>query len=90
MTQHTPGPWKAIAAAVYAGRPLSTVVVSGDHGRLSADEAEANARLIAAAPELLEACKQMLAALDQLHREGLREYHPIADDTRAAIAKATQ
>ena len=54
------------------------------------EEMWANARLIAAAPDLLEACKQMLAALDQLHREGLREYHPIADDTRAAIAKATQ
>jgi len=45
------------------------------------EECEANAKLIAAAPELLEACKQ---ALDWLEDEGA----PVAEQLRAAIAKA--
>ena len=86
MTQYTPGPWKAIAAAVYAGQPLDTVVVSGDHGRLSADEAEANARLIAAAPELLEAARRGVAALAANGAPNCEA----AKELRAAIAKAAK
>ena len=56
------------------------------------DEAQANARLIAAAPELLEACKDLLAFMEQYD---LLDWD-LADDDRAridaasaAIAKAT-
>jgi hypothetical protein len=67
MTQHTPGPWEVHAGAYWpqpgidaVGRDLSIIVLgeageeTGIHGR---DEAEAlaNARLIAAAPEMLAA-----------------------------------
>lgn len=44
MIKHTPGPWKAILNAV-----------AGPNG-----SAVANARLIAAAPDLLEVCKAYL------------------------------
>jgi hypothetical protein len=60
-------------------------------------EAEANARLIAAAPELLAACKDALAELEDWHNEIAkmclpggyvpRTEQPIAR-LRAAIAKA--
>jgi hypothetical protein len=56
--------------------------------RRSEKEVDANARLIAAAPELLEACKAML---DQLsHGRDLSEgaYADMMTRARAAIAKA--
>ena len=72
MNAHTPGPWKA---ALPIGNPPfvsneGTVVVQkvgpiGDYAT-----AEANARLIAAAPELLEALKLLQTALTE---HGLRD-----------------
>ena len=58
--QHTPGPWEAIGASVHSdGREI----VCGLHNTRSAEDAErrANARLIAAAPELLAALEQVVA-----------------------------
>ena|SRR3990167_9508530 len=88
MTQHTPGPWNLEPMRSPTGNMLIT------NGRretvaLLRDSLQDDARLIAAAPELLTSLTECLAALDQLHREGLREYHPIADASRAAIARAT-
>jgi hypothetical protein len=66
-TNHTPGPWK-----VGGGRYLPiTAMVKGksaqigraeSFGQISDEECEANARLIAAAPELLK-------ALEEAHNE---------------------
>jgi len=51
--------------------------------------AEANARLIAAAPELLEALKRAAFALESaVMLQGLAELAPYANAARAAIAKA--
>jgi hypothetical protein len=100
-TNHTPGPWGAEKYTCHA----QTTVISADgiviaettgFGRL-ADDCIANARLIAAAPELLEAAKEMADLLDNLLRigainpdliiaESIRNVLPIH---RAAIAKAT-
>ena len=49
-------------------------------------EAEANARLIAAAPELLEALQNMLGLTEASDYMGVGE---IEQQARAAIAKAT-
>jgi hypothetical protein len=76
MTEHTPGPW--IAFHVH---PNPTVCINGLDGgfigevfemdrqgrRGVNDVVKANARLIAAAPELLEALK---LALDEIHYPG--------------------
>lgn len=85
--QHTPAPWSinewtqassdiAIGAT---GTPLIARVPLRD---VSINEQEANARLIAAAPELLEALKVLV-------ENGGIGSEDMFDDARAAIAKAT-
>jgi hypothetical protein len=64
MSKHTPGPWKAIAAGPREVR------LKRDHWEIGSETTrrgvayafggdDANAKLIAAAPELLEACKTL-------------------------------
>ena len=64
MSKHTKGPWCAAideCATVRDSRDnqlaMVTYLFTKTGGRRSGDEVSANARLIAAAPELLEACK---------------------------------
>ncbi len=103
MTQHTPGPWSSQSVTSVNERgvfvykrivsPQGKTIVS-DRGYIG-DNAEANARLIAAAPELLKTLKDahewidaqiMTANSDQMteHDEKVR------DKAEASIAKATQ
>jgi hypothetical protein len=95
MSEHTPGPWKAHFEEAYfvtgpdLGRVAMMMNLKGAHGmggRRSGDESAANAKLIAAAPELLEAlqtlCKLALSGEPVIFTS---EY----DRARAAIAKAT-
>lgn len=67
MSKHTPGPWKAHFQEAYfvtgpdLGRVAMMMNLKGAYGlggRRSGDESAANARLIAAAPELLEALRE--------------------------------
>lgn len=65
-TRHTPGPWergKVATHAVYivqdGGERTQLATCIGDEP-FGWDTADANARLIAAAPELLEACEAAL------------------------------
>jgi hypothetical protein len=66
MSGHTPGPWKASALA--GDTELSWVETEREYRSIASliryPEMEANARLIAAAPELLAACK-MVASFAQ-------------------------
>lgn len=89
MTKHTPGPWSILELTVETDdsvitRPIQIFASDGQDGianiRIDNPRCKPNASLIAAAPELLEACKalQMEAAARGC---GLR----IADE---AIAKA--
>jgi hypothetical protein len=84
---HTPGPWrwngtnKQPKAFCYLYGPDYDVAGCALDG--FTDNA-ANARLIAAAPDLLEACQWALSALDGL---GLQSAE---DKVRAALAQATQ
>lgn len=87
MTQHTAGPWSIDAAGdIFARNELIAIPCGSNYGNWrDADdggEAEfnANARLIAAAPELLEALQLVLSENTKTAR----------DVARAAIAKAVQ
>lgn len=84
-TKHTPGPWTALRASVISG-PFVICPRVHAGARMSIDDscaaAEANARLIAAAPELLAALEDCREALRRAGADGeLR----VVD---AAIAKA--
>lgn len=105
-SKHTPAPWKAVINGVgywevvhpwpeqsfeEANHYSPTVVhVCTKEG----DEQEANARLIAAAPKLLEALKESLAALEWVVEQGgvvcfCKENNAI-NSARAAISKAIE
>ena len=66
--EYTPGPWKYGLEQYMTNPPKPTNYgVFGDKTKFICSiplDAEANARLIAAAPELLEACKDYLSLLD--------------------------
>ena len=91
--KHTPGPWlthKEGFSSIYiesriGGGMLQEVASCGPTGEGS-DQQEANARLIAAAPELLEALAEIVSAADG---EGWNQLDPSLSKARAAIAKAT-
>ena len=91
--KHTPGPWRFYTEPQPNGCPI----VGNGRGLMLAmlahsvnypaqrDEANANARLIAAAPELLEA----LIELADCGAEAWGEDRPCVRIARDAIAKAT-
>ena len=106
MSEHTPGPWRlADSDVVNANGDLIAAVYSGGYTRNGAvDDARlhANARLIAAAPDVVAAGQRLLAVFDQqrmttaeriiagVSDAGLRtEGNAAIDALRAAIAKAT-
>lgn len=104
-TKHTPGPWHAAGLLVWSADPASREAeqiahalhdhTRGDILRMPhQDVAEANARLIAAAPALLAACEEAAVQLElslppgrecNISYQGLRD--AIAQ-VRAAIAAA--
>ena len=91
QTNHTPGPWDVIPAR---GKMLPHLM-GADHSRIALlddchaaeNERQANARLIAAAPDLLEALENaanQIKALDEDY-----DQRSAYLDAMAAIAKAT-
>lgn len=65
-TKHTPGPWSCDhgdTPTVYPDNDKDYGIIADVYG----DQAQANARLIAAAPELLEALKEMLTGLEEVN-----------------------
>jgi gentisate 1,2-dioxygenase len=87
MSKHTPGPWKIVDAwndhMVEGQNGEEIIWQDGPHGTPTINEA--NARLIAAAPDLLEALENLADYVDE--RAGDNECRPI-ENARAAIAKA--
>ena len=84
--QHTPGPWLAdfgetTSVRLSDGSRVATVNHLRLHSRVAASEAAANARLIEAAPEMLEALEGYIS--DCTNDECER-----CIKARAAIAKA--
>ena len=95
MSEHTPGPWQIDPAEQHdtSGSRIFKVCNAKPYGGLIADvsawwvdtqSAEANARLIAAAPELLKALKMVVNKL-----EGWSYHSTAAKEGRAAIALAS-
>lgn len=62
---HTPGPWKTEGwKGLIVNSKVGTIVaMPGASNRAPLEEHQANARLIAAAPELLAACERALSWL---------------------------
>lgn len=111
--KHTPGPWEWVGTdSLWGGeRKTEEILKAADDGKpygmhspriehhFDAEQAKANARLIAAAPELLEALKSLIREHDAVfagREDGAQDSyynaHPgraIAyQKARAAIAKA--
>lgn len=82
--KHTPGPWDENNGRVFRGNSGSICILTDQH---SFGEYRANARLIAAAPELLEAL-QSIIEIGKRNTENPK-YDGYYDAARAAIAKAT-
>lgn len=94
---HTPGPWTLLDDQTFStlgdkrvagANKISPAIVFGGLG----EETEANARLIAAAPELLEALKEVTDWLasqrDFELNNALPEEYAAVENARAVIAKA--
>ena len=77
---HTKGPWRLGSASAHSGKARIVQLDGRTICRMELDSIEQDARLIAAAPELLETLK---VAREILERNGIAR-HEIA----AAIAKA--
>lgn len=91
MAEHTPGPWTNHGRIPQPGLPHSSVAAKTLIARVyseaygDTEQETANARLVAAAPDLLDAAR---AALDDLISDGHAHYR-VAETLRAAIEKAT-
>lgn len=95
MSNHTPGPWKArgtlgpLRAEHLKGPFVIEVESTGQHlttmNGWRSDQQEVDARLMAAAPELLDALIEIINAADG---EGWKQLDPSLSKARAAIAKA--
>lgn len=95
---HTPGPWTLKPNGVISGgKPIQ--LPNGEAVQqvamatyLDDGDREANARLIAAAPELLEALRNAATLLNAIaplmERQGSHDYRHGANLVAAAIAKA--
>ena len=94
MTKHTPGPWKIRGHFVEGGKDYKTVIAE-IVGKLDRFDVQADIRLIAAAPEMLEALKEVDEAINPPDKAGIslhtwNERLKVAEaGIRAAIAKAT-
>ena len=87
--QHTPGPWVVDGKEVFStvgGRRRIAQVWNFDVGQATSD---ANARLISAAPEILQALQELLEDADNYADDGVYPSPLTRSKARAAIAKAT-
>lgn len=107
QAKFTPGPWKALSGGPYVVKSNSdpngscgdsVVCVTANtasHVRFAADvgslEDKANARLIAAAPELLSALRHALEDLEQLNvgHASIEDVCGIIPEIRNVLNKAT-
>lgn len=106
MNKHTPGPWEVDRNNVHAGQ-IATIhhCLNNDWVEIwainwpSEEAQEANDRLIAAAPDLLEICEKLISVTDLwlIPKDVPEEYkgeaevmHKLFSELKMAIAKATK
>jgi len=97
MSKHTPGPWIAAAYGDYGDYDGKCRVILGEGGDIRTavvlgfnnPENAANARLIAAAPDLLEALSSLASQHSESDLRADPDLHAAVKRARAAIAKAT-
>lgn len=96
--KHTPGPWVCHSGMVWTGvtehdaREYPIARMDRDTPHTSPTDRDANARLIAAAPDMLEALERIISEMDAIKDPSFRA---LADAGcirlgREAIQKATQ
>lgn len=99
--KHTGGPWQAIinertrphtALVATFAKADRVMAIECDRSGVDAKEDIANANLVAAAPDLLDACRRSLGAFDALRTIGADAHLPgfarVLSAINAAIAKA--
>lgn len=95
VSKHTPGPWVSHDADVYdgAGCQATHVANCNPDGDMFQSTADANARLIAAAPDLLEALTEAVELILRLTSARWSEWEGSEEETvgdfRRTIAQAT-
>ena len=92
MSKHTPGPWVVKGDKVYAlddceHHPVADCTTN--HTCRDEWDVEANAQLIAAAPDLLDMLNKVLPLVAFAYDKGLADAEIIGRDIESAIAKAT-
>ena len=88
MTKHAPEPWEVTQRPFSNARTIKSaegVTIAQLNGQTYPLQMDANARLIAAAPDLLEVCEAVGQLSDGQGRMNLCQ---VAGMARAAIAKA--
>jgi len=100
--KHTPGPWINLNGNISAkwdtGEDVGVAIVGtttfcgdecgGPRDKRMTAENSANAKLIAAAPDLLHCCRSFVAWADSV--QGFKDFQAHVENMRAAIIKATQ
>lgn len=85
----TPGPWVIEKAAdAYCIASVGNLVIMPSSGKVKHDNTEADARLIAATPDLLEALEMIVAEAGSYTARTGKPVYNWLDQARAAIAKA--
>lgn len=102
-TKHDPGPWRTSESAhrnewshwIMTGGNRDATIAAVTQIPQAPEKSDANARLIAAAPELLEACRSLLEEFDRYDAamtaigRGHEDFGRQREAARAAVAKAT-
>jgi hypothetical protein len=91
-TKHTPGPWRENSQgdSEYIFSEVYGAIAIIPHGGIHRDEHKANAQLIAAAPDLLDALQTIVSVLsdwDNATNQG--KYANLIEYANKAINKAT-
>lgn len=86
-TKHTPGPWEVGEEGEILAGSSEFLVATAYHGRPAQ---EANARLIAAAPELLKTVKELVSLVCDSGLGTISEYLPVNPESIERIKRARQ